>query len=864
MGNIYAVPRIPRSIVHRARLSAVLQQGAPLIVVRGAPGAGKTTAVADWAQRAEADGSRGVWLTVDAADGDRGVFWQVVVRQLDDAGLLPQQGPLRELLLESGAPPELRRMLVRGFSAIPHDLLLILDDLHHAEDGVLEEIAAVLTACRRIRVIALTRNRSLFDAERITMTLEPVVLSTRDLLFTREETWDLVRIFQVPDADGVVAETVRKVTGGLPLAVRGTLLAAGRDSFELTPDTIRQHIETVSSGTFADVWNLQGGEDPEVDATLRLSIAEVITVPLAASLTGRSPDDAARLLSSVEGAGLGWWASEEEGAAFTFSTEVRDGMRRELHRRFPQEVAGLRRTVMTWSLDHERELEAFQHALALRDYAFANQVLMRAYWKLLPHRGILIAELSSVSKRTLGTQPLLAILYALVLNAEGAQARASETFAIAIVASRTTAPTADPSLKVVLATIEATALRVTGRFSRSLEAARRTAALLEELTHEQREGLSTVEGTVLVHTGLSFFYAAERERAHEFFLAACEVAHPASRLQGLSLTAGSYALQGHMPEAQAAVEACEAGPWPKRQIEGYPGAMYQVAAGLVAAERGDYPAALARVDVMEAHLETIEHWPLFMYLKSLAHMGLGGALAGATQLEMALLRSARPSVAEGTKALLDATLANLHMAAGQNGRAEECLAWQPAGSRAVAVARARLQLILGNPDGAARELRGAEPGQPRPLAETLLLASATRLRMGREGEAIVFAERALSIMRDRGLTTPFRLLPASDAAALVDFVASVDRLAPFRDFTAELAQGPNFMPAAPRTVQLTDRELVVLRRLAGPASLSEIAAELYVSLNTVKSQVRSIYKKLGVSSRDEAVAEAGRFSFLDA
>ena len=57
--------------------------------------------------------------------------------------------------------------------------------------------------------------------------------------------------------------------------------------------------------------------------------------------------------------------------------------------------------------------------------------------------------------------------------------------------------------------------------------------------------------------------------------------------------------------------------------------------------------------------------------------------------------------------------------------------------------------------------------------------------------------------------------------------------------------------------QLTDRELAVLRALAGPASQREIGALLYLSINTIKAYTKSLYRKLGVGSRAEAVA-AGR------
>jgi LuxR family maltose regulon positive regulatory protein len=56
---------------------------------------------------------------------------------------------------------------------------------------------------------------------------------------------------------------------------------------------------------------------------------------------------------------------------------------------------------------------------------------------------------------------------------------------------------------------------------------------------------------------------------------------------------------------------------------------------------------------------------------------------------------------------------------------------------------------------------------------------------------------------------------------------------------------------------LTERELAVLRLLDGERSNREIGRILYVSPNTIKAHVKSIYRKLGVSSREEA-AEQGR------
>ncbi|MCL2463924.1 MAG: LuxR C-terminal-related transcriptional regulator [Micrococcales bacterium] len=67
-------------------------------------------------------------------------------------------------------------------------------------------------------------------------------------------------------------------------------------------------------------------------------------------------------------------------------------------------------------------------------------------------------------------------------------------------------------------------------------------------------------------------------------------------------------------------------------------------------------------------------------------------------------------------------------------------------------------------------------------------------------------------------------------------------------------------PASTRTAilghPLTRRETVVLTELTGGMTLEEIAERLFVTRNTVKSQVRSVYRKTGASSRAEAVVWA--------
>jgi len=61
---------------------------------------------------------------------------------------------------------------------------------------------------------------------------------------------------------------------------------------------------------------------------------------------------------------------------------------------------------------------------------------------------------------------------------------------------------------------------------------------------------------------------------------------------------------------------------------------------------------------------------------------------------------------------------------------------------------------------------------------------------------------------------------------------------------------------------LTDRELAVLRLLPTRLTQQEIAQELYVSVNTVRTHIQGIYRKLGVASRQEAITHARELGLL--
>ncbi len=130
-------------------------------------------------------------------------------------------------------------------------------------------------------------------------------------------------------------------------------------------------------------------------------------------------------------------------------------------------------------------------------------------------------------------------------------------------------------------------------------------------------------------------------------------------------------------------------------------------------------------------------------------------------------------------------------------------------------------------------------------------------RLARQGgERLLVAAAQLGLAEAAGLAGR-----PTDAADHLDraeqILAGCSAPGILADLTVETARRLSARrPGGPRGGELTDRERTVLRYLAGDLTIPEIARELSVSANTVKSQVAAIRTKLGVSSRSEAVRVA--------
>ena len=155
--------------------------------------------------------------------------------------------------------------------------------------------------------------------------------------------------------------------------------------------------------------------------------------------------------------------------------------------------------------------------------------------------------------------------------------------------------------------------------------------------------------------------------------------------------------------------------------------------------------------------------------------------------------------------------------------------------------------------GRLEERRGELEAAERTLSRAVALArrGAGALELG---SALVALAQVRHARADRDGSAEL----LAEARAAVEDCPDAGSVGPSLEAAERALRAPS--RAAPRTTgqrdELTEREIAVLRLLDGELSRREIADALYVSLDTVKTHIRGIYRKLGAGSREEAVAGA--------
>ena len=332
------------------------------------------------------------------------------------------------------------------------------------------------------------------------------------------------------------------------------------------------------------------------------------------------------------------------------------------------------------------------------------------------------------------------------------------------------------------------------------------------------------------------------------------------QVHALSLGALNLALQGDVHGASDKLKrATEVGSTVQLdppEFSWVDGALAEV---LVASFRGDGVSAKRRLGELTPLMERMEQWPVVTFAESSVTRMQDGAAEALGLIEHRLdSRPAGLAVSPTWRETLKCRRADLATWAGRYEEAQQILDGAGAGeSREIqgprsVLSRARLELYRGRYAKAAGEVSSVNMGEVAPSVqrELLLVSALANFKLG-------------NLSRSRGALDA--ALMAEPEGSLADAVSGMPHtLLVEAAQTFELEGLGKVLESLPETLrtdqhsQLSKTEKEVLVALAEEKTMVKTAQDLFISINTLKSHSRSIYQKLGVGSREEAVAAARR------
>ncbi|MFB9748486.1 LuxR C-terminal-related transcriptional regulator [Leifsonia shinshuensis] len=490
------------------------------------------------------------------------------------------------------------------------------------------------------------------------------------------------------------------------------------------------------------------------------------------------------------------------------------------------------------------------------DLAAANALVRRFWFELLrSHGDELRVALDAIPAAALRDHPLLTMMLGICYNGvPHKRARALRYFATAVRAARSGRPALDAVDRALILVSESAVYRLVGRPARGVKPAHSAIRILDGMSSAELEAVSSLP-RVYSQAGVSLYYGGDLNGALAAFesgLAESMDKRSSDGFGNLAMLAGIRALRGELHEARVYIELAHSPEWSDDQRSMYTGTFYRIAEAISALEEFDPVAARAHLSAMVNDPRTIEHWITIATTEALAALLSGRPGEGLSRLD-AVAGSRSEGRSAAARGRLSATRALLQLALGARDAAGVILHRDASPGPDRHIAQARVELVAGRSGSALREL-GKIAGDdlpPRAVAEAMTIEAAALLRLPSSVRSTGVVEHLGSLLEHTGLRMPLALVPPADfgrlRAALVE--QGFGGVFEGRDIRSVLAE------TTPATI-LSEREQVVLAALLRHSSPTGIAAELVVSVNTVKTQLRSIYRKLGVSSRDEAIAVA--------
>ncbi|HEV8274664.1 MAG TPA: LuxR C-terminal-related transcriptional regulator, partial [Streptosporangiaceae bacterium] len=836
---------------------------------------GKTMALALWVA---AEPGPVAWVSLDDYDNQPGVFWAHIVAALRRSGVAVA-GTLPAAARERAVDHTFLLRLASVLAGQDPPVTLIVDDLHLlTEPAALGELEFVLrNVGPGLRLVVSSRMDPLLPLHRYRLAGELTEIRAGDLVFSTGEAGQLL----AQHASTLSADSLECLTRRTEGWAAGLRLAAISMDTHSDPDRFVTELITEDSALTGYLMEeVFDAAPPQVrEVLLATSILEQVSAETAAELTGNEQAGAtllavARANAFVQPIGRGW---------YRYHTLFAEVLRLKLRHECPDRLSALHRRAARWYERNGALTDAVRHATQAGDWPLAAGMVIDALAisEIIEPRGSqsLAAEFASMPHEGTWTrvEPYL-VCAATALAAGQCESSATTLDAAEDMLERLPADQ-EAASRLAAAIIRLAAARRTGDLASAAAAAARAEAMAGTVPTDDLARHPEIRARLLSSRGAVELWSGHLDQAARILdsdaAAAAAPGGEHERAACLGRLALVEVLRGRLrqaaklaAQATAALTAGEQQP-PAHHLD--PAAL--VALAWVHLERNELREAGSRLTQAHAALRASPDklvsavaclaaamgglaeghptvaaeiagqarcgWSVPPWLEHRLTSVESRARAAAGDIRAALAVAERASRGSSPEAAV--TLAHAWAAAGDHNKARHALAPAlTAGGRAPE--RVRLQAWLA--DAQLSYHSGDHTRGRRSLASALRLGKREQLRLPFAMERTWLRPvlrrdpeltRAHQQLLGPGLTSP-GLAPASQTTTA---------------------------PATPVIVdQLSEREREVLRYASGMLNTAEIASEMYISINTVKSHLKSIYRKLAAGHRGEAVRRARKLGLI--
>jgi LuxR family maltose regulon positive regulatory protein len=899
------VPRSPRGLVPRSRLTQRLDRGAAskLMLVSAPAGFGKTTLLAEWlaaGPAAPTDERSPAWLSLDGGDNHPASFWTYVIAALRTVA--PGIGADTLALLQASHPPAIETVLttlVNDLGSVANDIVLVLDDYHVIDSLDVQEGMAFLLDHLPVRLHLVIGSRAdpALPLARLRVRGELVEIRAAALRFTPDEAAAYLNgVMGLALTAQDMAALEGRTEGWIAALQLAALSMQGRDDVAGFIAGFAGDDRYIVDYLVEEVLHRQS--DRVHSFLLHTSILGRLSGPLCDAVTGQGGGKA--MLETLDRGNLFLVSLDDRRQWYRYHHLFADVLHARLLDEQPDQVPGLHRRASVWYEQNGEHSVAIQHALAGEDFERAADLVELAIPAIRRDRQEATARgwLEALPDEVIQVRPVLSISYAGVLllcgDLEGIEARLLD-------AERWLGTTPDTRDRPETRSTEMVVLDVEefGRLPRSVAMYRAALALahgdVPGTMTQARRALDLAadddhlgRGAPLGLLGLGHWTSGELEAGHRAY-AECvaslqRAGHIADTLGCAVALADIRISQGRLGEAMRTYEQAlqRATPQGGPVLRGT--ADMHVGMSALHRERDDLPAArqqLLRGQELGEHVGLPQNpyrWRVAMARIREAEGDLDGALDLLDEAERLYLGDFFPNVRP-----VPALRARVLIAQGKLG---EAFGWAHEQGLSVdddlsylrefehiTLARALLARCKAErPERSLHETIG--------LLKRLLEAAETGDRTGTVIEILVLQALAHQCSGD----IPTALGPLERALTLAEpegYVRIVVDEGPPMAVLLEAAAARGITPSYVRRLltafgttedpttahqgliePLSEREREVLRLLATDLGGPDIARELVVSLNTVRTHTKNIYAKLGVNNRRAAVRRAEELDLM--